>query len=99
MEEKGNHEQDENIDAQRVRQDILLPGNKERPPMGIPDEDLSHLTNWFDCLRSRKEPNATVRDGFAHSVACMMSAQAYETGKKIYWDAKAEQFLDHPSAA
>jgi predicted dehydrogenase len=99
VEEKGNHEHDENIDAQRVRQDIVLPGDKELPPMGIPDEDLSHLTNWFDCLRSRREPNATVRDGFAHSVACMMSAQAYETGKKIYWDAKAEQFLDHPPAA
>jgi hypothetical protein len=25
----------------------------------------------------------------------MMAARAYESGKKIYWDAKAEAFLDH----
>ena len=98
-EEKGNHEQDENVDAKRVRQDVLLPGDKTLPPMGIADEDLSHMTNWFDCLRSRKEPNATVRDGFAHSVACIMAAEAYQSGKKLYWDAKAEKILDHPPTA
>jgi len=99
VEEKGNHEQDETIDTQRARQDVLLPGDKGLPPMGIADEDLSHMTNWFDCLRSRKQPNATVRDGFAHSVACMMAERSYETGRKVYWDPKAEQFLDHPLAA
>jgi len=99
VEEKGNHEQDENIDTQRTRQNVLLPGDNGLPPMGIADEDLSHMTNWFDCLRSRKQPNATVRDGFAHSVACMMAARSYETGRKVYWDPQAEQFLDHPPAA
>src|SRR5882724_3426392 len=98
VEEKGNHEQDDNIDDKRVRKDILLPGDTKLAPMGIADEDLSHLTNWVDCLRSRKEPNATVRDGFAHSVACMMAAQSYWSGKKLYWDEKTETILDHPPA-
>ena len=95
VEEKGNHEQDDSIDEKRVRQDILLPGDTRLAPMGIADEDLSHITNWFDCLRSRKEPNATVRDGFAHSVACIMAAQSYWSGKKLYWDPKTETILDH----
>ena len=99
VEEKGNHEQDDNIDAQRVRKDILLTGDTRLAPLGIADEDLSHITNWVDCLRSRKEPNATVKDGFAHSVACMMAAQSYWSGKKLYWDAKAERVLDHPPVA
>jgi predicted dehydrogenase len=99
VEEKGNHEQDDDVDAKRARKNILLPGDTTLAPMGIADEDLSHMTNWFDCLRSRKEPNATVRDGFAHSVACMMAARSYESGKKIYWDAKAEEMLDHPPTA
>lgn len=99
VEEKGNDEQDNDVDAKRARKDILLPGDTTLAPMGIADEDLSHMTNWFDCLRSRKEPNATVRDGFAHSVACMMAARSYESGKKIYWDAKAEEMLDHPPTA
>jgi hypothetical protein len=32
--------------------------------------------------------------GFACSVACMMAARAYWTGKRIYWDLKAEAILD-----
>jgi len=97
-EEKGNHEQDNDVDEKRLRKDVLLPGDKTPPPMGIADEDLSHLTNWFDCLRSRQQPNATVRAGFAHSVACIMAAQAYMSGKKLHWDPKAEAILDHPPA-
>ena len=96
VEEVGNHEDDDNIDDKRKGRDILLPGDKTPPPMGMGDEELSHMTNWFECLRSRKQPNATVHNGFSHSVACMMATQAYWSGKKIYFDPKTEQILDHP---
>ncbi len=99
VEEKGNHEQDDSVDEKRVRQDVLLPGDTKLAPMGIGDEDLSHMTNWLDCLRSRKEPHATVRDGFSHSIVCMMAAQSYWSGKRLYWDPKTEAILDHPPAA
>jgi predicted dehydrogenase len=99
VEEKGNHEQDASVDSQRAVRDILLPGDKTLPPMEIGDEDPSHMINWLDCLRSRKQPNATVQNGFSHSVACMMAAHAYWTGKKIYWDPKTETILDHPPGA
>src|SRR5882672_2332545 len=33
VEEKGNHEQDDDIDAKRTRKDILLPGDKALAPM------------------------------------------------------------------
>lgn len=99
VEESGNHEDDANVDRRRAVKDILLPGDKTLPPMGIGDEDPSHMINWLDCLRSRKQPNATVHNGFSHSVACMMATRAYWSGKKIYWDAKAEAILDQPSVA
>jgi hypothetical protein len=35
----------------------------------ISDSNPSDMKNWFDCLRSRKQPNATVENGYAHSVA------------------------------
>ncbi len=98
VEEKGNHEQDEMIDQQRKRTDVLLPGDTKLPPTGIADEDLSHMTNWFECLRSRKQPNATVQNGYSHSVACIMAAKSYWSGKKLYWDQKAETILEHPPA-
>jgi predicted dehydrogenase len=90
VQEGGNHEDDEDVDQKRARKDVLLPGETTLPPMGISDEDLSHMTNWLDCLRSRKEPNATVNHGFSHSVAIIMAAHAYRSGKKLFWDPKTE---------
>jgi predicted dehydrogenase len=94
VEEKGNHEDDYDVDQKRVTKDILLPGDKALPPAGMGDEDLSHMTNWLDCLRSRQQPNATVQHGFSHSVACMMASKAYWSGKKLYWDPKSEEIVE-----
>lgn len=60
----------------------------------ISDSNPSHMRNWLECLRSRKQPNATVDDGFAHSVAVIMAARAQREGKKLYWNAKTEQIVD-----
>jgi len=94
VEEKGNHEDDLTVDSKRAVKDVRLPGDTALPPMGMGDEEPSHMTNWLDCLRSRKQPNATVHHGFAHSVACTMATHAYWSGKRIYWDPKAEAILD-----
>jgi hypothetical protein len=56
------------------------------------------MKNWLECVRSRKQPNATVEHGFAHSVAVIMAAQAQREGKKLYWDAAREQIVDAPPA-
>jgi predicted dehydrogenase len=94
VEEGGNHEEDYDVDRKRVVKDILLPGDKTLPPMGMGDEDLSHMTNWLDCVRSRQQPNATVHHGFSHSVACTMAAKSYWSGKKLYWDSKSEEIVE-----
>jgi predicted dehydrogenase len=96
VEEKGTHEDDPNV--QRAERWVSLPGDDRPGPIGIGDEDPSHMANWFDCLRSRREPNATVRHGFAHSVACIMAARAQREGRKLWWDAKAEAILEQPPA-
>jgi predicted dehydrogenase len=95
IQEKGTHEEDADIDAKRESKYVLLNGEK-LPPMSIDDLSLEHMGNWFDCMRSRKQPNATVQDGFAHSVACMMAAQAYWSGKKVFWDPTTETIVDTP---
>jgi hypothetical protein len=35
-----------------------------------------------------------VEEGFAHSVAAIMAARAQREGKKLYWDAQAEEITD-----
>jgi len=94
VEEKGTHEDDP--DVKRVEKYVTLPGDETIPPTFISDNDLSHMTNWFECLRGRKQPNATVLHGFAHSVAVIMAVRAYREGKKLHWDSKTESILDRP---
>jgi predicted dehydrogenase len=94
VEEKGTHEDNADIDTQRAAKYILPPGETKVPAMAIDDLSLGHMANWVECLRSREQPHCTVQNGFAHSVACMMSAEAYHSGKKQYWDGKTETFSD-----
>lgn len=94
VEEKGNHEDNYQVDAQRASRFIHVPGDKTIPPIGIDDMSTGHMQNWLDCLRSRRQPVASVHDGFAHSVACIMAAQSYWAGKKLYWDSSTEQIVD-----
>jgi hypothetical protein len=56
------------------------------------------MKNWFECLRSRRQPNATVEHGFAHSVAVIMAARAEREGRKLYWDGATEQIVEQPAA-
>ena len=97
LEEKGNHEDNPDIDKQRTGKYLLLPGQKDLPPMGIDDMSVEHMANWIACMRSRQQPIATVENGFAQSVACIMATQAYWTGRKQYWNATTEEITDQPS--
>ena len=98
VEEKGNHE--DNPTIERAERWVTLPGDDKPGPINIGDEDLSHLSNWFECLRSRNmRTNATVDNGFLHSVACIMAAQAFWQGKRVYYDPRSEQIRDSVPAA
>lgn len=93
VEEKGTYEA--NPALHRAEKYVTLPGGPALPPTFISDNDLSHMTNWFECLRTHRQPNATVRHGFAHAVAVIMAARAYREGRKLYWDAAGETIVDH----
>src|SRR6202162_365164 len=98
VEEKGTHEDDADIDEKRKSTYVQLPGETKLPPMGIDDLTTEHMANWFESMRSRQQPHATVHEGFAHSVACIMAAQSYWLGKKVFWDAKTEKISDSTPA-
>jgi predicted dehydrogenase len=98
VEEKGNHE--DNPTIERAERWVTLPGDDKPGPINIGDEDLSHMSNWFECLRSRNtHTNATVDNGFLHSVAVIMAARSYWQGKRLYYDAGSEQIKDSAPAS
>lgn len=78
---------------------VLLPGTTELPPVDQDDNLKYHTDNWLACMRSRKTPNGSIDTGFAHAVAVVMANRSYREGRKMYWDRKNEQILDHPPAA
>jgi len=97
VEEKGNHEDNPDIDERRASKYIQLSGETKLPPMGMGDLSLGHTANWFECMRSREQPHCTVDNGLGHSVACIMSTEAYWSGRKQYWNAATETIQDHPA--
>jgi hypothetical protein len=51
------------------------------------DGTISHMENFFDCIKSRKEPNAPVETGVAAARAGQIGNLAYQHGG--LWAAKA----------
>ncbi len=53
----------------------------------------NHMRNWMECVRSRKETNAPVEAGYAHSVANIMTTAASRTGQKATFDEKTQEVM------
>ena len=67
------------------------------PPVSQDDNLKAHTDNWFECMRSRNQARTAIsRPGSRHAVAVVMATRSYREGKKLYWDRKNEQILDHP---
>jgi len=73
------------------------PGAQREPDsLGPSDDDTDHLMNWLNAMRERKTPNANVDHGFSHAIVCIMAAQSYWSGKRLYWDPSSEEIVDRP---
>jgi predicted dehydrogenase len=53
----------------------------------------SHVRNWMECMRSRKQPNAPVEAGYDHSIATIMTNAAVRTGTKVLFDSKNQEVM------
>lgn len=53
----------------------------------------SHIRNWMECVRSRKQPNAPIEAGYNHSIALIMANAAYRTGQKVTFNEKTQEVM------
>ena len=53
-----------------------------------PVECADHFLDWLQCLRSRNTPVAPIEAGYQHSVACILSDLACQTGRRQKYDPK-----------
>jgi predicted dehydrogenase len=79
----------------------LLTGAVEKtygPLPFISDSNPCHMRNWLECLRTRNQPNASVEQGLAQSVAAIMATRAQQEGRKLYWNAQGREILEQAPA-
>jgi predicted dehydrogenase len=69
-------------DVQRAQNPIL----KEE---SFRDGTIAHMQNFFECIKTRKEPNAPVEAGIAAARAGHIGNLAYRRGGQITWPVKA----------
>jgi len=53
----------------------------------------AHMRNFFDCVRSRKEPNCPFELGFRSAIACQMAIASLRQGRKVAWDPEKEEIV------
>ncbi len=62
------------------------------------DDTNNHHKNWFDCIRTRKEPIAPAECGHRTSSLCHLGNIAMLLGRKLNWDPVKEQFANDEEA-
>ena len=55
--------------------------------------------NWLNCIKTRKEPSATVEVGHRSCSACLLHHIAMKLKRKIYWDPLRETFTNNDQEA
>ena len=75
----------------------LIEGAPDITPEG-PGENRFHIANFFDCMRSRKQPNADVETGNRSTALCHLINMTRDLGRTLEWDPKTERFVNDDQA-
>lgn len=73
-----------------------LGGGKQKldSPIKVePKISENHVQNWLQCIRTRKQPNAPVEVGYAHSVAGILCFLSWDKGQRFAYDAAKEDIV------
>jgi len=61
-------------------------------------ESNNHMGNFFDCVKSRKQPISTVDVAHRVITGCHLGNAAIRLKRKIHWDPATEQIVGDPEA-
>jgi predicted dehydrogenase len=63
-----------------------------------PGECVFHLNNFFDCVKTRKMPNADVETAHRSTTVCSLVNICRDLGRKFKWNPNTERFKDDDEA-
>ena len=77
---------------------FLPPGRKKNAAewaatSGYLERTDHHMQNFFDCVRTRKEPNCPFEMGYRTAVACQMAVASYRQQRTVRWDRQSEEIV------
>ncbi len=81
-----------------VRRDTLRASDKALLETPLPENaqrlyvSNDHMANFFECMRTRKDPIADVEAGHRSASVCHIGVIALRTGNKLHWDLAKEKF-------
>jgi predicted dehydrogenase len=56
-------------------------------------DTTTHMRNFFDCVRSRNEPNCPFELGYRSAIACQMAIASLRQGRTVQWDPAKEDIV------
>jgi len=78
-----------------IQEFVKKNGNDQVRVDGVGNEgDLKHVDNFFECVRSRKQPNCHADIGYKVCATTDLSVRSFRTGKVYYFDAEREQVVE-----
>lgn len=66
----------------------MKPSMKKHQPGTFEPASRAHIRNFLECVRTRKQPNATVEMGQNTNIVLCMAIEALKTGRRIKWNAQ-----------
>jgi predicted dehydrogenase len=63
------------------------------------DAGQLHMAEFLAAIRTRQQPSVSTEDAFRSTTTVKLAMIAYETGRKITWDAAREEIVGDPAAA
>ena len=69
----------------------LKASEEKRKPGSFSSAAPSHIRNFLDCIRTRKDPNAPVEAGQGTAIVLAMAMDSLRSGKRLKWNAQARQ--------
>jgi predicted dehydrogenase len=61
--------------------------------VGVTDLNVTHMKNFFDCMRSRKQTNCPFEVGFRSAITCRMAIESLRQSRPVCWDEQKEEIV------
>jgi predicted dehydrogenase len=71
----------------------MKPSKQVRRPGTFEPATRAHIRNFLECIKTRKDPNATVEMGNWTAVALCMAMESLRSGRRMRWDGEKRDMV------